>query len=339
MNAFSHQSEQKYVLDNIEPVNELFFNTCFYNSLFPILRYFKRDIMGILINDIPYYCINKEGIIECKSHQIKSMENLISDINLKFDRCFIAEDPVSEIQTAIRQQRPLIIWIDCYYESVRSDMYRRMHWPHTLMVYGFDNEEKSVHILEHKSMDSPIYFKETMGYSDLHNSYQGYLTNFHQKNTATICSFYESGLNEYKIDAGNYRDIYLENINLCENSIRKGVEAIELYISRFHDIVCREDNLGPLVENLLKGVNQIINNKKVQMYILGRIFVEQESAVFALREILEQWNFIRFHLAKFAFTKIYKDKIMLEVSERFSRLYFLESEYHKNFGNKQGVNV
>ena len=70
-------------------------------------------------------------------------------MGLKYEVKRYCEDILHEILKALRSQRPVIIRVDCYYESLRKDMYLRTHWPHSLLIYGFDLEQQMFHVIEH----------------------------------------------------------------------------------------------------------------------------------------------------------------------------------------------
>lgn len=64
-----------------------------------------------------------------------------------------------------------MVWIDCFYETIRPDAYQKNHWGHILLVYGYDDEKETVEFLEHSYTDSFTYKRANMSYEDFKMCY------------------------------------------------------------------------------------------------------------------------------------------------------------------------
>ena len=53
--AITMEDEHEKVIAHIEPFNDIFYKSCFYNSLIPIILHYEKDITPIIINDICVY--------------------------------------------------------------------------------------------------------------------------------------------------------------------------------------------------------------------------------------------------------------------------------------------
>ncbi|WP_162160548.1 BtrH N-terminal domain-containing protein, partial [Paenibacillus gorillae] len=81
--------------------------------------------------------------------EIEPEEKICKDLGVFYQVEFTADDILGSINSALKKNRPVIVWVDCYYESIRKDTYLKEHRPHTLLIYGYDENEKNYTILEH----------------------------------------------------------------------------------------------------------------------------------------------------------------------------------------------
>lgn len=49
------------IIEPIEPFNEIYYQSCLYNSLFPVIRHFQLSILPLLINDWLVYETARTG--------------------------------------------------------------------------------------------------------------------------------------------------------------------------------------------------------------------------------------------------------------------------------------
>ena len=93
----------------------------------------------------------------------------------------LSEDIVKDLTSSISNGNPAVIWIDCYYEPIRTDMYLKEHWAHMLLVYGFNEQEQTFDILEQKNREALLYERRTISYVDIVSSYNGYLAGLEER--------------------------------------------------------------------------------------------------------------------------------------------------------------
>ena len=127
----NHQSSSQIIIEDIIPFNEVFYKECFYNSLFPVITYFKGDIGYFFANDIILYKYddNSQKAIKFEVEYLS-----VQDENSVLDACGVGfqareqvDDVVKEVKKSIINGKPVIVWVDCFYESIRMDTYKKQH--------------------------------------------------------------------------------------------------------------------------------------------------------------------------------------------------------------------
>lgn len=177
------------VINGIEPYNDLFFRSCFYNSLFAILTYYGIDITDLLKQYKSHYeCIMdaEKMKILAKGDWVKEILPILKRTGVKFVSSHSVENVVEKTKDAIKNGIPVILWIDCFYESYRQDKYKKEHFNHTITVYGYSEQEQVFYILEHKIADNTNYHKITIPFDEMERCYKGYLECFNEED-----SYYE----------------------------------------------------------------------------------------------------------------------------------------------------
>ncbi|HEX9061733.1 MAG TPA: hypothetical protein VF941_16260, partial [Clostridia bacterium] len=300
------------IIENMEPFNEIYFKSCFYNSLFPVINHFRSDINRILTNEIIVYDLENEkddSSIRIKYIPVLGQEDLINNLGLDVEMkesCDIIDDA----GISISEGRPVIIWIDSFYEPIRADTYMKMHNPHTLLLYGFDRNKKVFNIIEHKHRENLSYKKELIGYNDVIEAYGSYKDNF--KALGDAISYYSfdgnsySGVHDSKNDEPEKKKAYfLNSFYEKRTAIFDGLAHLESFLEYYKKTVMDESLLKNNVESLLVSINNIINFKKVESYRFKRIFSESHYLSGMTKEIAECWEFLRIDVAKYLFFSIY----------------------------------
>ncbi|MGC5775212.1 BtrH N-terminal domain-containing protein [Paenibacillus pabuli] len=316
------------IIDGIEPFNELFFDKCFYNSFFPIVRKFGSDEMRFLMNSRIIYNTEENTdtlLISSKLEEIEAITDIIPRLRLKIENKVLATDFVNRLKEAVQQDRLAIVWIDCFYEPIRMDMYQQEHWPHTLLVYGYDDSESVFHIIEHRNKDSLNYEKRTIGFADLENCYKGYLTYFQDGQHFTYHEIYEVRESQ-EISEFNIIEQLLKIYHLDTYS-GNGIHELEKFISSFSNAVYREEDLSAeYYYKLLEGLNQIINCKKVEKYRTLKLPFH-ESIIPYIDEILKHWMFIRTIIAKSIYTSKFRNSVCVPMIDKLNVILEMEKKF------------
>lgn len=334
--------KQDVEICNIEPFNDLFYKSCFYNSLFPVINHFNKDIMPVLTNDIILYDCNEESTIKIDIvyKPIKPIETLLGDQGIKINTKDHVDDVVESLVLSIDYGRPVIIWVDSYYEPIRADVYHKTHWEHTLLVYGYNKKKRYFKIIEHDNKEKLSYRHYTISFEDLENCFEGYLSNFYRKEHFPI-----------------YNEFFLDEIseNCCKNSKSNIVSLADNMISNksliissmvhLKDFICYFEEIIAVNEKPLKVINEIvnmfsniINARKVELYRLERVQNQRPEVCNLLEEIITEWNIVRSKLAKVLFSSDINHKSLYSVSDKLRKIYDLEvKSYNELFRYLRGL--
>lgn len=326
----------KKIIDGIEPFNDIFYKSCFFNSFFPVLLLYNKDIEKILVNDTILYTseIGYEDLgIDVEYIQHIPFEDIINDEGFELRTGKNSDDIIKDIIESITNDRPVIIWVDCYYESIRKDMYNKEHLAHTLLVYGYDKNEEVFHIIEHKHRDHNSYQKKVIGYDDIVNSHKGFMKMFNSElEKVTFYEFYHPQdsikFKDEKKTQKSYIQSFMDNTINNRDLIMKGLESLKHFIDRFSHMTESEEISIRGAEKLLTDLNNVINAKKVEEYKVKRLFgIESEFAVLQ-GEIISNWNIIRNIVGKYVFSSLYLADDFKYCSEKLSEIYVLENNYY-----------
>ncbi|MGX7632183.1 amino acid adenylation domain-containing protein [Bacillus thuringiensis] len=332
--AFMKQNEGTNILEGIEPFNDIFYKNCFYNSAFPVIRCFQRDILSFLVNDIITYSYNKteENLpqLGVEFTPVQSIESLLKNQGIQVNTSLVNHQIVSNIIYSIDQERPVVIWIDCFYASFRSDKFECEHWPHTWLVYGYDEEERLFYIIEHKHSDNLMYEKLKVSFDELHAAYNGYIEYYSQRKDLTIPSYYEFFINDdlkEEVSPSKHLSVLSDNFQEKKYEIIDSLTQLEEFIKDFDEIALEQSLIDQSVEGLLAGMNEVINSKRVEQYRLVHLLGSNNERTLIVSEILENWEYVRRVVVKYYYSQVYKKGSFNGLTEKLRKILKLEKSY------------
>lgn len=298
-------ADDSKVIEGIEPYNELFFESCFNNSLFSILNYYGIKISHLLRQyTLHYECVaEQDGMrqIIALGEWNKEMIPILQHAGVRFCSKHNVEHIDIEIKKAIDKGNPVILWIDCFYESYRKDKFQKQHFNHTITVYGYSDSEQKFYILEHKVADNTNYHNVSISYKELMECYQGYLENF--KNVEDN-DFYE-------FNARNNAEINSESLSQEEflDSCWKREPVMEFkeYFEKQEYSKIRMEEITYWID----GMNKVINGLRIDVVKYADHIKLDET-----KKRLNYWNRLRNNLLRSFYTKKYS-KEMHEKNQKF----------------------
>lgn len=155
----------KKILDNIEPYNDIYYHSCFFHAMFPVIMHFVKDIRSFICNNIFAYDYQMKGgnnSLGIKAVTRMTIRNILDDIGIGANMKILSNNIVDDLICSINKGNPAIILTECYYQSLRPDMFEKIHVPHSLLIYGYNNEQSAFNIIEHNFQDSYIFEKRTI---------------------------------------------------------------------------------------------------------------------------------------------------------------------------------
>ncbi|MFE9275690.1 C39 family peptidase [Paenibacillus glucanolyticus] len=360
--------KQSNIIDHIQPFNDLFYRVCFYNSLFPLLNSNEGSCLSFLVNDVSVYhgeIVNDLPKLEVQYRSNFSLEQLLELHGIDHYKKQISNDIECDVMEDIDRGRPVIVWVDCFYEKIRNDTYMKKHLSHTWLIHGYNKDERMVHIIEHKYSDSLTYEKRVVGFSDLNNCYDGYI--IHNKQTCGFprfyecqseCGFYHSqdyhtrcGFPKYhnfanKSEIASYisfdlqnkhnryftqercKDIYLTQIALNLEFIWDGLAVLRQYLGWLKEIFMNEEKLRIHCEEIVTDLNNIVNSKHADKYKNEHLF-GKESALYAkANDLARAYSTVRSVVTKFMYSQIYDRQKMESLFSYLDDLPGMENDYY-----------
>ncbi|MCL2591841.1 MAG: BtrH N-terminal domain-containing protein [Defluviitaleaceae bacterium] len=313
-------------LESIKPFNELYYKNCLYNSLFSIIKFYKRSINPLFSYDLFYYDVsiknsdnslyNIVSILETK----KPEDIVVNDIGLQFNKVVQANNIVVRINNAVKSNVPSIIWVDAFYLPYRNDTYKRRHLPHALLVYGVSPCMKYYKIIDHDKFETLTYEKRSLAVDELSIAYEGYKNNFSDFNLDT---FYEIWQGNTKAVSELYcYDTYINNYINKADFIYNSISSIKKLEKYLIEIYSQESLVSLHVENILLKLNFAIELKRAEKFVQQR-FNLVDSVIKYLDNSLENLRHSRDILAKYYYSRKYNKENLIN-SINFSKLEELE---------------
>jgi hypothetical protein len=298
------------VLENILPYNDLFYRSCFYNSFFPVVHYFQKSIIPFLINDIISYEYPSgvPGKLDINFIESVSAEALRRKAGIITESRIGCDDIIHCVTASLSSDRPVIVYVDVFYEPIRKDTYLKAHCPHTLLIYGYNRLEQTLNIIEHRHKDNLSYEPRTLGYADLIQCYDGFIRNYHLQNPAP--SYFDfrrdPAFNSNQRPTGTEIDrlAYLNHFHQNGAVILAKLDCLTDYGEDFTKIAGDAASLQANADTLIKSLNNIINAKLAEKYKLNRLDFATGPVELCERIILS-WSLIRAKLVKFVYSSAY----------------------------------
>ncbi|BBH20596.1 hypothetical protein Back11_19410 [Paenibacillus baekrokdamisoli] len=290
----------KGIIRNIKAWNDLYFKNCYYSALFPVILQFKKSITPVLLNDIYTYKEgddSTQGFISMEHQSIKEMDDILKDMGIN-SQVKSTTNVIQELKNSIDANRPVLLFIDCFYEKIRFDAYNKHHWVHIVLVYGYDDEIQAFDILEHKYATGFTYDEFKFSYEDAQNCYEGYLRNLSRTD---FTGYIEYSLDpEFKDreytpdDEKNNIASFIDTITSRKTDIFEGIATLRTFADNFEDRVLNNNLFSD--KNMVEKINQQLNHfrvsKSVERYRLLKVFGEGNPAAALADELLEHWGYI-----------------------------------------------
>jgi amino acid adenylation domain-containing protein len=324
------------ILDEVIPFNDVLYKNCFFNAFFPVVRFFNRDARSFLADDLVVYVYDQNENDQLILHPAyltnTGFDKIIEELVLTMRTQVVSGNIASDIIEALSNRRLVVTRVDCFHEPIRADMYQMNHWPHVLLIYGYDQTEKVFHVIEHENLNSLSYKKNILRYRDFVNSYYGYIENF-QKGEAvlTYFEFGESGADRGTRDWSDGPDEYLTrftgHFSAHQEHIFHGIEQLKVFKDHYGQVVASEAALSGLTDPLILVFNNIIKAKIAERYQVSRLFGADTVFGELLEKILKNWNYLQVVLEKYKYSMIYREDYLRTSIERLQQIIELELEY------------
>lgn len=322
-------------LQNIEPFNDLFYQSCFYNSFFPVVKSFNKSIVPILVNDLFFYKYERSEKVmklELNISPVKDFDQIIEELGMRASIINQSSNITEDLIASISEGSAAIIWVDSYFEKLRKDTYMKKHLAHTLLVYGYSMEKKEFDILEHDNSQSKIYKKYTISFEDIENSYNGYIENFNKNNEYP--TFYKFGSLNAEESEDNEEHSQIRNMELtfCLNTannkekLLSGINDLMLLAEDFQSLALDIESLQVCSQNLLEDLNNVCNVKKADIYRIKHIFGEKHEITELASFVHDLWDSVRLNLARYIYSDNYEPDMFKKFAGTVKEVFVCEQK-------------
>ncbi len=322
----------KIEIAGIEPIQEYFFNSCFYSSLFPIIQYYRKSVIPFMINGLGVYMFYNNSSrcsIYIKFYQENNLQDIFEEVGLGYEKIDICNELYDTIINHIKDEKPVIVAVDCYYESIRPDVYQKTHMPHYLLIYGYDYEKQEYLIIEQDQMDDIRYQKKNISRVELEIAYAHFIEKFFNANWGTYWSFFAKN-DLYEFDVNKYFKRYLYNLKKNKSKIDNGMNELIAFYKRFVNILADEQMFFLYVEDIIEGMNDIIkymNAKKIQYSCL---FSKNDICMKLFEELYNSWILQRVIIVKCFYMNCLKPSKKNKLIENFKSIVDLSEKLKKS---------
>ena len=317
----------KKILNNIVPFNDIWYRDCYYSALFPVVNYYKLSIIPLIVNDVNLYQYNLDSeLFDIKSVNIRNEEEIIKDLGIIAKYKLRNNGLLSDIKNSINEDMPIIVLIDPYYESIREDAYMKEHFPHFILVYGYDNLDQNLYILEHQYRESNIFEYKKISYSDIMNSYEGVF--LHLKKVEGIPTYREYGILKNIGKKDNCTDVFKNNLSNIMVDINLGLKEFDVFLNKYSEFIINENWISNNVDFFIDRLNKMINYKKVEKYRLIRICYSIPEIINIIDDIITNLNIIRGVISKYKFSLVYNQKSLIFTYNKLKDVSITEKKYY-----------
>lgn len=315
-------------LEGVEPFNQFYYRSCFFNAAFSVAGYYKRDVLSYILSTIITYdevelfnvdlleylhTMGEESeetffglqFIEC----VDRFEMLPND-GLQFTDKDENKSFIENLEEAIAQGHPVIVGLDYFYEDIRVDTYQKEHALHFILVYGYHPKKKIFYIIEHYHRDNLSYDRREISYEVLEYAHKmGYeLKNYQTVSPILFYKFTDIGQDTTAQVILNPKKFYLDMMYQQKERLENGLKKLSKFIAYYEQLIQKQSEIEKQMQIFLSHINSIINAKTVEQYKLQRLFSDREELMQLNESIMDKWESIRIRIAKCFYAGSYSAK-------------------------------
>lgn len=307
----------KVLISNIKPFNEIWYKNCFYSSFFPIIYKYVGSVSPYLLNELYTYELDENLIINIKTIVLTKFKNLLDDHGISMIMKENESDIVASLISNMKNFQPTIIYVDCFYEQIRSDAFKVEHIPHALLIYGMDTEKQYFNTIEHDYKDSFLYKERCISFDDVKNAYSGFIYRFMSTYNNTFFAY-----KQLKPPVHNMENVYIQKyIQEMKQYVPQFLKNLD-FLEQYRKILTKYDFLNN-VDYHINNLNQIIMLKKIELYRNRKIpqvaFGEKKR-----EEIIRCWGSIRAIILKYKFSNKINQTSINVMDKKLMMIYELE---------------
>lgn len=317
-------------VEHIVPFNDVFFRSCYQTAMIVVLKSFNRDIRPLYYSDIHHFEHNLD-----QNNLYLELLNVIPYHHLYHTYLGIYEKPtlrsadiVKDVIKSIDNGCPVSAFIDRYYQSSAPMYYLKKHSNHTLLLFGYNCEERFFDIVDDYYLsDDSMYTYGKISFEDLEKAYEGFDENYPE--FKEVPSYYQYSRDESDYDCTlevvqqlqeNYFSALYEN----KENMYQALEKLQIFRDDLLSVM-HTDRFYKKADFYERMIWWIIQFRKTEQYIYSSLFTGKLQQ--SLDQVIFYWEQIKTLLLKILIRGGLTDKIQSKLTRFFSEIYELEKNY------------
>lgn len=313
----------------IEPFNEIFFKSCYYNALFSAIHSHEEIVLQVLVNNVSVYGYGENNMFTMLYYEIESEESVLNRNGVRVTKKDNCKDICSDLRVSLKKGSVVTVSIDAYYSSIRKDVYQKVHCRHILLIYGMDELREQFYVIEHTNRDNLTYLKQEMSYSDLEQAYVGYISNYGTEDAVYYEITREEDGSVLKESHNRLKEQCIQAIQIEKQSLQKGLGLLDVFSVQFGIAIHDESQLKVKIREYVEEFSDIINAKKVEQYKYEKIFGRESYYCKKANEISELWQKARVVLCRYYYSGNYFESELNEILLILQRIKEKELEFYE----------
>jgi len=323
--------KREFMLENMSGFNEVFYRDCLYNQAFAIINYYKSDIRCILADDVFVYEL-EEGTMPHLvpyTYSTLGLETVVTKIGIQVQTEIECTEVIPRIETALRNNHPVLLLVDLFYIDTRPDMYQKKHWSHVLMIYGFNSDKKEFTVIDHSGINNLDYKETIILYKTVETAYRAYFDTFNkQRNLTTYYEFINSSELIEELSAKDWQKMYRDNMFLHKDDIYKHLGNLERYVEAVMEKAAVYEDLEYFAGKLIDEILDLIKYKNSEKYAVTQIFDNSGSVATLKDAVIMSWDSIRTMFERSIMKSNFSLDILKKGIDKISAIYEKEEKYY-----------
>lgn len=318
-------------IEGIDPFNEVFYRSCVYNSVFAVMGYYGAKILPVFTNDVILYCSadKLDGLEKMNYIEKESLENVLLGQGIELKVRDVSGDILQEIISCIDKGHPVIVGIDCFYETIRSEFYQKANWSHNVLVYGYDNDTQEMCVIEHSGINNLDYRERRISYLDLDFAYHSNRSKFSGMEQGRYFMEFSFAGERCEESDGVCCERYLEHLGLHWEEIKKNQEVLPGIYGYLRERTGDLETVSQNSSKMISILDGIIEAKNAQIYLyqlLSDTDKRFEKPIEVLTGIVKKWKLIRNVIYRSVLTSVYSAESFENALGKCSEITELENE-------------
>jgi len=320
------------ILESAAPFNDIFYKNCIHQFKLMGILYLGKDIEHILSNDVFFYNGQETSFI-FQSDAIRDESELFKRMGIEQKEYRRTDNIFQQIENDIMDNNWSVVYIDSFYNPFQPARYQKIHEMHPWGVFGFDQEEKVFHVIDHEYETGLNYIRRIFSYDELSTAYEGLI------NDVGWTPSYYTFKNAEKVSRQyNYQKILQENYSLKKDEVVRGIQFLEEFLSVFSTYTKEESEAYPFAEGVFQNLLWTVRWQRMRRYQFNQIYSLSDELNQLLFSIEYNWNFIYTLIAKYIFSKKYKEIHFFKMENMIKDIIVAENKWASILNEKFFIN-